>query len=135
MLESTAPLHAAKLLVKLADEGNGDPAALRFTAHELAGPRRANCSRSHEKMKDCRRFQSNCVCSSCVWARWGTFLHSMPAVTALRQAHPDWVIGWAIEPQWRGLFCANGCETPDSQYCRWWIRCTSFRRSSGQDLR
>jgi len=40
----------------------------------------------------------------------GDILHSMPAVTALRQAHPEWVIGWAIEPQWRGLFCANGCE-------------------------
>ena len=40
----------------------------------------------------------------------GDILHSMPAVAALRQAHPDWVIGWAIEPQWRGLFCANGCE-------------------------
>jgi lipopolysaccharide heptosyltransferase I len=40
----------------------------------------------------------------------GDILHSMPAVTALRQAHPGWVIGWAIEPQWRGLFCANECE-------------------------
>lgn len=40
----------------------------------------------------------------------GDILHSMPAVTALRHAHPEWVIGWAIEPQWRGLFCANGCE-------------------------
>jgi heptosyltransferase-1 len=40
----------------------------------------------------------------------GDILHSMPAVTALRQAHPEWIIGWAIEPQWRGLFCANGCE-------------------------
>jgi heptosyltransferase-1 len=40
----------------------------------------------------------------------GDILHSMPAVTALRQAHPQWTIGWAIEPQWRGLFCANGCE-------------------------
>jgi len=40
----------------------------------------------------------------------GDILHSMPAVTALRQAHPEWVIGWAIEPQWRGLFCADGCE-------------------------
>jgi lipopolysaccharide heptosyltransferase I len=38
----------------------------------------------------------------------GDILHSMPAVTALRQAHPEWRIGWAIEPQWRGLFCANG---------------------------
>lgn len=40
----------------------------------------------------------------------GDILHSMPAVTALRQAHPEWTIGWALEPQWRGLFCANGCE-------------------------
>ncbi len=40
----------------------------------------------------------------------GDILHSMPAVTALRQAHPEWTIGWAIEPQWRGLFCANGCQ-------------------------
>ena len=40
----------------------------------------------------------------------GDILHSMPAVTALRMAHPEWSIGWAIEPQWRGLFCADGCE-------------------------
>src|SRR5581483_5696688 len=40
----------------------------------------------------------------------GDILHSMPAVTALRQAHPEWVIGWAVEPQWRGLFRANGSE-------------------------
>ena len=40
----------------------------------------------------------------------GDILHSMPAVTALRLAHPEWVIGWAIEPQWQGLFCANGCH-------------------------
>lgn len=39
----------------------------------------------------------------------GDILHSLPAVTALRAAHPHWFIGWAIEPQWRGLFCANGC--------------------------
>jgi heptosyltransferase I len=39
----------------------------------------------------------------------GDILHSLPAVTALRAAHPRWLIGWAIEPQWRGLFCANGC--------------------------
>jgi len=39
----------------------------------------------------------------------GDILHSMPAVTALRLAHPAWFIGWAIEPQWRGLFCASEC--------------------------
>lgn len=37
----------------------------------------------------------------------GDILHSLPAVTALRQAHPEWFIGWAIEPQWRGLFSAG----------------------------
>ena len=42
----------------------------------------------------------------------GDILHSMPAVTALRRAHPEWMIGWAIEPQWRGLFCANDGTTP-----------------------
>ena len=40
----------------------------------------------------------------------GDILHSMPAVTALRQAHPEWMIGWAIEPQWRGLFSASRAE-------------------------
>jgi len=42
----------------------------------------------------------------------GDILHSMPAVTALRQAHPEWLIGWAMEPQWRGLFCANDGAMP-----------------------
>ncbi|MBT9333196.1 glycosyltransferase family 9 protein [Acidipila sp. 4G-K13] len=34
----------------------------------------------------------------------GDILHSLPAVTALREAHPGWFLGWAIEPQWRELF-------------------------------
>jgi len=42
----------------------------------------------------------------------GDILHSMPAVTALRQAHPEWMIGWAIEPQWRGLFSTNQGDMP-----------------------
>jgi heptosyltransferase-1 len=33
----------------------------------------------------------------------GDILHALPAVTALRQAHPDWVIGWAVEPRWQQL--------------------------------
>lgn len=33
----------------------------------------------------------------------GDVLHALPAVTALRRAHPDWFIGWAIEPRWSGL--------------------------------
>jgi heptosyltransferase I len=37
----------------------------------------------------------------------GDILHALPAVTALRAAHPDWFLGWAVEPQWRGLLAAE----------------------------
>ncbi|WP_231581336.1 glycosyltransferase family 9 protein [Silvibacterium bohemicum] len=40
----------------------------------------------------------------------GDILHALPAVTALRQAHPEWFLGWAVEPQWRGLLCADDCK-------------------------
>ena len=40
----------------------------------------------------------------------GDILHSMPAVTALRRAHPRWFVGWAVEPQWRGLFAAGNAQ-------------------------
>lgn len=33
----------------------------------------------------------------------GDVLHAMPAVAALRVLHPDWFIGWAIEPRWSDL--------------------------------
>ena len=38
----------------------------------------------------------------------GDILHALPAVTALRNAHPQWRIGWAIEPQWKPLLAAEG---------------------------
>ena len=38
----------------------------------------------------------------------GDILHALPAVTALRQAHPDWVIDWVVEPRWRALLAADG---------------------------
>lgn len=39
----------------------------------------------------------------------GDILHALPAVTALRRAHPSWIIGWVIEPNWRHLLTtANG---------------------------
>ena len=38
----------------------------------------------------------------------GDILHALPAVTALRQAHPEWRIGWAVEPQWKPLLAAEG---------------------------
>jgi heptosyltransferase I len=33
----------------------------------------------------------------------GDILHAMPAVTALRLAHPSWQIGWVVEPRWQAL--------------------------------
>jgi len=37
----------------------------------------------------------------------GDVLHAMPAVAALRQRHPDWFIGWAIDPCWSKLLQAS----------------------------
>lgn len=36
----------------------------------------------------------------------GDILHALPAVTALRAAHPNWIIDWAVEPRWRALLAA-----------------------------
>ena len=38
----------------------------------------------------------------------GDVLHAMPAVAALRERHPDWFIGWAIEPRWSELLQITG---------------------------
>jgi len=40
----------------------------------------------------------------------GDILHALPAITALRAAHPEWFLGWAVEPQWRDLLCAGECD-------------------------
>lgn len=37
----------------------------------------------------------------------GDILHALPAITALRLAHPGWIIDWVIEPTWRALFSAG----------------------------
>jgi heptosyltransferase-1 len=37
----------------------------------------------------------------------GDILHALPAVTALRQAHPAWRIGWVVEPRWQALLSAS----------------------------
>lgn len=37
----------------------------------------------------------------------GDILHALPAVTALRKAHPGWKIDWAVEPRWRPLLTAE----------------------------
>jgi heptosyltransferase-1 len=36
----------------------------------------------------------------------GDVLHAMPAVAALRKAHPQWFIGWVVEPRWAPLLRA-----------------------------
>jgi heptosyltransferase I len=40
----------------------------------------------------------------------GDILHALPAVTALRQAHPSWQIGWVLEPRWQSLLAAPGAD-------------------------
>jgi heptosyltransferase-1 len=40
----------------------------------------------------------------------GDILHALPAVTALRKAHPAWRIDWAVEPRWTPLLTSE----PDS---------------------
>ncbi len=37
----------------------------------------------------------------------GDVLHAMPAVAALRKAHPEWWIGWVVEPRWLPLLRAT----------------------------
>ncbi len=41
----------------------------------------------------------------------GDILHALPAVSALRAAHPEWIIGWAIEPRWRALLAADSADS------------------------
>ena len=42
----------------------------------------------------------------------GDILHALPAVAALRRAHPKWYLGWAVEPRWRPLLSGDGGEMP-----------------------
>jgi heptosyltransferase I len=44
----------------------------------------------------------------------GDILHALPAVTALRIAHPEWIIEWVVEPAWRALFAADGSVGRDT---------------------
>jgi heptosyltransferase-1 len=44
----------------------------------------------------------------------GDILHALPAVTALRLAHPAWVIDWVVEPRWQPLL-AGPAYAADSE--------------------
>ena len=45
----------------------------------------------------------------------GDILHALPAVTALRQAHPDWVIDWLVEPRWRALLATEAATAQSNR--------------------
>ncbi len=44
----------------------------------------------------------------------GDILHALPAVTALRMAHPGWIIDWVVEPRWQPLLSALPDSPPPS---------------------
>jgi heptosyltransferase-1 len=44
----------------------------------------------------------------------GDILHALPAVTALRKAHPEWVIDWVVEPMWSALLTARSGTIRDT---------------------
>jgi len=44
----------------------------------------------------------------------GDILHALPAVTALRVAHPGWEIDWVVEPKWKALLAASETKGRDT---------------------
>lgn len=45
----------------------------------------------------------------------GDILHALPAVTALRLAHPTWEIDWVVEPRWGALLSVQQSTTRGPQ--------------------
>jgi heptosyltransferase-1 len=45
----------------------------------------------------------------------GDILHALPAVTALREAHPGWGIDWVVEPKWKALLSAEAGDSRTGQ--------------------
>lgn len=48
----------------------------------------------------------------------GDILHALPAITGLRQAHPQWIIDWVVEPRWQGLLAAAGSTGRDTGHAQ-----------------
>jgi heptosyltransferase I len=44
----------------------------------------------------------------------GDILHALPAVTALRKEHPEWIIDWVVEPKWSALLAAEDSTGRDT---------------------
>ncbi|MBS1805392.1 MAG: glycosyltransferase family 9 protein [Acidobacteria bacterium] len=44
----------------------------------------------------------------------GDILHALPAVTALRNAHPEWMIDWVVEPMWSPLLTSQSGVARDT---------------------
>jgi heptosyltransferase-1 len=47
----------------------------------------------------------------------GDILHALPAITALRQAHPSWIIDWVVEPCWQALLSAEDATSRKPEVC------------------
>ena len=47
----------------------------------------------------------------------GDILHALPAVTALRQAHPSWIIDWVVDPCWQSLLRAENASPQGLKFC------------------
>jgi heptosyltransferase I len=60
----------------------------------------------------------------------GDILHALPAVAALRRAHPNWYLGWAVEPRWRPLLCVDRIHLVNAKA---WAR-TPFRLSTLEEI-
>jgi len=67
----------------------------------------------------------------------GDILHALPAVTALRRAHPEWRIGWVVEPRWQALLKAGSNHPSERRPLAWdpdWDQGTGTREGCGSKM-
>jgi heptosyltransferase-1 len=63
----------------------------------------------------------------------GDVLHGLPAVTALKLRHPDWIVGWAVEPRWTPLLSRQVIDSIHPVPTRAWKQ-HPFSRATLRDL-